>query len=144
MLLPISNKYTSMNKVPWMHIYVIGKWRLEDLRDLSARKHVLAAGVALRLPPHILPLRWSTKPAYKTKVHTTNCFIHTQTQRAQAIVYQHKYWKMLARKRKQWCQGITAAPQPGFAHYLSSGTICDSIFWWDLYSWIPSSWGTLT
>lgn len=70
------------------------------------------------------------KPLQKAKVHTTNCFIHTQMQRAQARVYQHKYWKMLARRRKQWCQGITAAPQPGFAHYLSSGTICDSIFWW--------------
>lgn len=37
---------------------------------------------------------------------------------------------MLARKRKQWCQEITAAPQPGFAHDLSSGTIYDSLFWW--------------
>lgn len=70
------------------------------------------------------------KSFHKTKVHTTNCFIHTQMQRAQAMVYQHEDWKMLARKRKQWCQGITAAPQPGFAHDLSSGTICESIFWW--------------
>lgn len=46
------------------------------------------------------------------------------------MVYQHNYWNMLARKRKQWCQGITAAPQLGFAHNLSSGTVCDSIFWW--------------
>lgn len=70
------------------------------------------------------------KPLQKIKVHTTNCFNHTWMQRAQAMVYQHKYWKMLARKSKHHCQGITAAPQPDFAQDLSLGIICDNIFWW--------------
>lgn len=110
MLLPISNKYTSMNKVPWMHIYVIGKWRLEDLRDLSARKHVLAAGVALRLPPYILPLRWSRKPAYKTLPHHSsdpnkvNMFwisprilsLHMRRQiNCQKVIWEGKKWPQL-------------------------------------------------
>lgn len=56
-LLPLSNKYTNRNKVLRMHIYVIGKWKLKDLRDFSVRKDMLAAGVALRLPAYILPLR---------------------------------------------------------------------------------------
>lgn len=71
---PASNKCASINTVlqPFqkqMHIYMVGKQRSEDLRDLSARKDMLAAGVALRLPPHFLPLRWSRKPACKTLPH---------------------------------------------------------------------------
>lgn len=66
MLLPVSN---NMNIVLCMHIYVLGKWRLEDLRDFSVRKDMLAAGAALRLPPHNLHLRWSSKAAYKTLPH---------------------------------------------------------------------------
>lgn len=57
MLLPVSKKYTNMNKVLCMHFYVAGKWRLEDLRDFSVRKYMLAVAVALRFPPPLLPLR---------------------------------------------------------------------------------------
>lgn len=30
-------------------------------------------------------------------------------------------------------------PQPGFAHDVCAGTICHSIFWWIVYSWVLSS-----
>jgi len=40
-----------------MHIYMVGKQRWEDLRDLSIRKDRLAARGALRPPLHFLPLR---------------------------------------------------------------------------------------
>lgn len=68
-LLPLSNKCANRNKVLRINIYVIGKWKLKDLRDFSVRKDMLAAGVALRLPAYILPLRWSRKPTYQTLPH---------------------------------------------------------------------------
>lgn len=98
---------------------------LLTMGELPCSLYPTTSRLSAGYPEKILWINPQRKPKFAPQ---TVSFTLGWMQRAQAMVYQHKDWKMPAWKRKQWDQEITAAPRPGSAQDLSAGTICDSIF----------------